>query len=325
MAHVHCVIIGCSHCGKDDKGDKVIFSNGLPLKVKHISAYLRDEENCWLPDREAPICAVPVPQTGNQPIDGGYYLFKEEEMREFIEREPQAAKWFRPWYGAAELLHNQPRYCLWLKNCPPHELRTMPLCLERVEKVRAFRLRSSRKTTVKLAGDPLRFQIENFPASDSLAIPETSSARRRYIPMGYLKPDALCSNAIRVVPEADPYMFGVLNSNVHMAWMRAVAGRLKSDYRYSIGIVYNNFPWPEPTEAQRAKIERAAREILEVRKRYPQSSLADLYDEIAMPYDLRQAHRANDAAVMRAYGFEVSLSESECVKRLLERYKKLAE
>ena len=201
----------------------------------------------------------------------------------------------------------------------------MPECLKRVENVRNFRLASKRKSTLKLADTPTRFQTENMPSGSYIIIPETSSERRRYVPMGFMTPDVLCSNAVRLIPNATLYHFGVLTSNVHMAWMRAVCGRLEMRYRYSKDIVYNNFPWAEVNETQQAKIAETAQGILDARALYPDCSLADLYDEVTMPIELRRAHQANDRAVMQAYGFPIGMSESECVARLLEMYQTIVE
>ena len=199
----------------------------------------------------------------------------------------------------------------------------MPECMKRVEAVKQFRLSSSRASTVKTADKPTRFQTENMPVSNYILIPKVSSERRRYVPMGFLTPDTLCSDLVFIIPDATLYHFGVLTSNVHMAWMRTVCGRLKSDYRYSKDIVYNNFPWCNPTTEQKAKIEQTAQAILDARAKYPDSSLADLYDETTMPPELRKAHQANDKAVMQAYGFSIKMTESECVAELMKMYRKL--
>ena len=201
----------------------------------------------------------------------------------------------------------------------------MPECLKRVEAVRQLRLESKSVGTRKLAYMPTRFHVENMPKGTYVVIPEVSSEKRRYVPMGFMTPDILCSNLVKIVPNATLYHFGVLTSNVHMAWMRAVCGRLKSDYRYSKDIVYNNFPWPTPTDEQRAKIEETAQAILDARSLYPDASLADLYDETTMPVELRKAHQQNDKAVMRTYGFDIkATTETSCVAELMRMYQKLA-
>ena len=320
-AHVHCVIIGFS--GGEEKSKFVFNESGVRETVKNINPYLINSSNTIIESRSTPLCDVPEIGIGNQPIDDSNYLFKPDEMAVFIIKEPKSEKYFHPWYGADEFINNRPRYCLWLGDCSPAELRSMPECLKRVENVRAFRLQSSRKSTVRLADTPTRFQTENMPTSEYIIIPRVSSERRRYIPMGYLQPNCLTSDSAHIIPNATLYHFGVLTSNVHMAWMRVVCGRLKSDYRYSKDIVYNNFPWCTPTEEQQAEIMRTAQAILDARAEYPDSSLADLYDEVTMPIVLRRAHQANDRAVMRAYGFPTSLSESDCVARLFERYERM--
>ena len=320
-AHVHCVIVGFSYqlikpC--------VIYDGERGQEVSNINAYLTDAPNVFVESRQKPISDVPEIGIGNQPIDGGNYLFEKEEMDTFIKTEPQSAKYFHPWYGSVEFLHQKPRYCLWLGDCSPAELRKMPYCVKRVEAVRKLRLESKRSSTLNLADKPTRFQVENMPEGNFIIVPSVSSERRRYVPMGFMSPEVLASNLVLIIPDATLYHFGILESNVHMAWMRAVCGRLKSDYRYSKDIVYNNFPWPTPTEEQKAKIEQTAQAILDARALYPDSSLADLYDEVTMPSELRRAHQDNDRAVMAAYGFPVKgFTESDCVARLFELYQQL--
>ena len=200
----------------------------------------------------------------------------------------------------------------------------MPECLKRVQAVKEYRLKSPSSGTIKLAEKPTRFHVENMPKGNYIVIPEVSSQRRRYVPMGYMDDSVLCSNKVRLIPKASHYHFGILESNVHMAWMRAVCGRLKSDYDYSIKIVYNNFPWPNPTDEQKARIEQTAQAILDARALYPDASLADLYDELTMPPELRKAHQANDKAVMAAYGFPIkNFTESDCVAALTKLYQEL--
>ena len=321
-AHVHCVIIGFSIAPNNKP--KILYSSERPQIVEKINGYLVDADNVFIESRTNPICDIPKIGIGNKPIDGGFYLFTEEEKNEFIKREPQAEKWFRPWIGSHEFINRYFRYCLWLGECPPNELRKMPECLKRVQAVRDYRLSSPSAGTVKLADTPTRFHVENMPKGNYIVVPEVSSERRKYIPMGFLDPYVLSSNLVKVIPNAEIYHFGVLTSNVHMAWVRAVCGRLKSDYRYSKDIVYNNFPWCNPTPEQKKKIEETAQAILDARALYPDCSLADLYDEIAMPPELRKAHQANDKAVMQAYGFDVkTMTESTCVAELMKMYQNL--
>ena len=321
-AHVHCVIIGFSIA--PNKNKKFLYTGDRAQIVQNINGYLLDADNVFVESRSKPICDVPEIGIGNKPIDGGNYLFTKEEMEQFINDEPQSQQYFKPWYGSQEFINRCPRYCLWRGDCSPNELRKMPACMRRVEAVREMRLSSKSAGTVKLADKPTRFHVENMPTGTYVVIPEVSSERRKYIPMGFMTPDILCSNLVKIVPDATLYHFGILTSNVHMAWMRAVCGRLKSDYRYSKDIVYNNFPWPTPTEAQKAKIEQTAQAILDARAMYPDCSLADLYDEVTMPPELRRAHQANDKAVMQAYGFWGKLNtETACVAELMKMYQEL--
>ena len=321
-AHAHCVIIGFSVAASSTP--KKLFDGDRYQVANNINGYLLDGENVFVESRSKPICNVPEIGMGNQPIDNGQYLFEKEDMEAFIKKEPSAAAYFYPWYGAKEFISQKPRYCLWLGECSPAQLKQMPYCLERVRAVKEYRESSTRASTVKMAMKPTRFQTENMPKGNYIVIPKVSSENRKYVPMGLMSPDMLCSDLVFIVPNATTYHLGVLTSNVHMAWVRAVCGRLKSDYRYSKDIVYNNFPWPAPTEQQKAKIEQTAQAILDARALYPDSSLADLYDDLTMPPELRKAHQANDRAVMDAYGFTkgtaARTSESACVTELMKLY-----
>jgi len=321
-AHVHCVIVGFSY---QNLPPKLIFDNGKQLEAKNINAYLADAPDVFVGSRPKPICDVPGIGIGNKPIDGGNYLFTKDGMDDFIRIEPKSAQLFKPWYGAEEFIHQKPRYCLWLGDCSPAELRQMPHCMKRIEAVRNLRLASNSAGTRKLADRPTRFHVENMPDNNFIIVPRVSSERRRYIPMGFMSPNNFTSDAVQIIPDATLYHFGVLESNVHMAWMRVVCGRLEMRYRYSANIVYNNFPWPRPTDEQRARIEQTAQAILDARANYPDSSLADLYDEVTMPAKLRRAHQDNDKAVMKAYGFpaQSSFTESHCVAELFKMYQKL--
>ena len=322
-AHVHCVIVGFSHKNELEK-KYLLFDNDKVSKVSHINAYLMDAPDIFVGSRQQSISDVPSIGIGNKPIDGGKYLFTKEEMDNFIKIEPKATQYFKPWYGSEEFIHQKPRYCLWLGGCSPSELRQMPHCMKRIEAVREIRLASSSAGTRKLADRPTRFHVENMPDTNFIIVPKVSSEKRRYVPMGFMSPDVLASDLVFVIPDATLYHFGILESNVHMAWMRAVCGRLKSDYRYSKDVVYNNFPWPTPTEEQKAKIEKTAQAILDARALYPDSSLADLYDELTMPVELRKAHQENDRAVMQAYGFPIkTMTESQCVAELFKLYQEL--
>ena len=324
-AHVHCVIIGFSTA--INPAERRIYSSERYQVAKNINGYLLDGDNVFIESRNKPLCNVPEIGMGNQPIDNGQYLFEEDEMDAFIKTEPLSADFFHPWYGAKEFISRKPRYCLWLGECSPVQLKQMPQCLARVRAVKEYRESSSRASTVKLSLKPTRFQTENMPKGHYIVIPEVSSEKRRYIPMGYLDDSKLCSNKLRLMPNANLFEFGVLESNVHMAWMRCVCGRLKSDYDYSIKIVYNNFPWPTPPRNLFDKIEQTAQAILDARALYPDCSLADLYDELTMPPELRKAHQDNDRAVMDAYGFTkgtaARTSESACVAELMKLYQKM--
>ncbi len=322
-AHVHCVIVGFSKA--PNIAPKKLYDNGTMKNASNINGYLVEADNVIICSRSKPICNVPEIGMGNQPIDDGNYLFTKEEMQDFIKIEPKSRDYFRKWLGSKEFINGFYRYCLWLGDCPPKALLAMPECLKRVQNVRNFRLASKRESTLKIAEKPTRFQTENMPKSNYIVIPEVSSEKRKYIPLGFLTPDILCSNLVKLIPDATLYHFGVLTSNVHMAWMRAVAGRLKSDYRYSKDIVYNNFPWCDPTPEQKAAIEKTAQNILDVRAKYADSSFADMYGENMYLYgDLVTAHQLNDKAVMQAYGFNYkTMTESECVAELMKMYQKL--
>lgn len=317
-AHVHCVIIGFSIGSQNHQ--RRIFDGETIINASNINGYLVAADNVFIDNRNRPICDVPEIGMGNQPIDGGNYLFKDNEKDEFVKIEPEAEKYFKRWYGSDEFINRRPRWCLWLGDANPMELIRLPECLKRIENVREFRLSSSRASTIKLADRPTRFQTENMPKGHYIVIPEVSSQRRQYVPMGYMDDSVFCSNKVRLMPDASLYHFGILNSSVHMAWMRVVCGRLKSDYDYSIKIVYNNFPWPEPSEDQKTKIEQTAQAILDARQIYPEASFADMYGNLILFPELLKAHRANDLAVLEAYGFPKDASESEIVSRLFKMY-----
>ena len=320
-AHVHCVIIGFSHSKRNKK--KILFDNeGVTKFVPHINAYLMDAPDAFVVSRNKPLCPVPAIRKGNQPTDGGNLIIEAEELETFLQKEPMAERYIKRLIGAREYINNKKRYCLWLKNASPAEIRQMPTVLERIKKVREMRLASGDAGTRKLADYPHLFRETNNP-NTFIIVPSVSSERRRYIPMGFLNSETIPTNLVLIIPDATLYHFGVLESSVHMAWMRVVCGRLKSDYRYSKDVVYNNFPWPEVNEDQREKIEQTAQGILDARALYPDSSLADLYDPLTMPPELRKAHRDNDRAVMAAYGFDITMNESEIVAQLFSLYNEL--
>lgn len=319
-AHVHVVVVGFS-CEESTKA-KMIFDNGTKTVAKNINAYLVDAPDIFVESKNIPICDVPEMTTGNRPADGGHLIVEANDYEDFIKKEPSAKPFIKKLLGSAEFINGKKRYCLWLVSASPAQLRSMPLVMERIRQCREDRLASPDAGRRKLAEKAALFRETNNP-ENYIIVPSVSSERRRYVPMGFLHADTIPTNLVLIIPSATLYHFGVLESNVHMAWMRAVCGRLKSDYRYSKDVVYNNFPWPDVTEEQRQRIEQTAQAILDARAKYPDSSLADLYDPNTMPYDLLEAHRANDRAVMAAYGFSMKLTESECVAKLLEMYSQL--
>ena len=326
-AHVHCVIIGFS-CFVNNK-KKTIFLNDLQqIEANNINAYLIDSNNVFIESRNLPICSVPNISKGCQPTDGGNLIIEEKDYDTFITKEPSAFKFIKKLVGAQEFINNKKRWCLWLVDASPAELRKMPMVMSRIDSCRQMRLKSTDKATRKLADTPHLFR-ETYNPETFIIVPSTSSERRRYIPMGFLDKNTISTNLNLIIPDATLYHFGILESCVHMAWMRAVCGRLKSDYRYSKDIVYNNFPWPNPTEAQKARIEQTAQTILNARSLYPDSSLADLYDERTMPIELRKAHQENDKAVMQAYGFDPKDysydNEAPIVSELFKMYQQLTE
>ena len=326
-AAVHCVLIGFA---LRDRAEKLLFDyadpDGEPLvrRAARINPYLVDAPMVALTNRRQPLCDAPGMGIGNKPIDGGNYLFTDEERRAFLFLEPAARPFFRPWIGADEFINGNRRWCLWLGNASPSELRAMREAGRRVEAVRSFRQASRSLPTQAIAVTPTRFHVENMPDTPYLVVPSVSSERRPYIPMGFEPPETLSSNLLMIVRDATTYHFGVLTSLMHMAWTRAVCGRLKSDYRYSAGIVYNNFPWPDPTPAQRAGIEAAAASVLAARAEFPDETLANLYDPNLMPPALARAHRTLDRAVDAAYGRRAFSNEAERLSFLFERYQALS-
>nr|WP_276624823.1 DNA methyltransferase [Veillonella magna] len=321
-ASVFCVIVGFTF-SKQEKGPFLVYAGTSMEKVANINPYLFNGPNIFIGSRSKAITPRPPIGIGNKPVDGGGYLFTKSEMEDFIAKEPNAKSYFKLWYGAKEWIANAPRYCLWLGKTSPSVIKQMPYCLERVNYVRNFRLNSKSAGTRKLADTPTRFHVENMPKNNFIIVPKTSSENRRYLPIGFASPEILVSDAVFIITDAELSHFGILISNVHMAWMRTVCGRLKSDYRYSKDIVYNNFPWPTPTAKQKERIEKTAQGILDARALYPNESLAALYDPTLMPKELRYAHRANDKAVMDAYGFSTAMTEEDCVAELLKLYEAL--
>lgn len=320
------MIVGFSKLG----GKKTLYHypdiDGEP-EVSHperINAYLKDAPDVFVWNRSTPLRAVPEMGIGNKPIDDGNYLFTPEEKEEFLIHEPTAEQFFHRWYGSQEFIKGIERWMLWLGEATPAQLRNMPYALELVQNVKEFREASKSGPTQKLAATPTRFHVENFPEGNSLLIPEVSSERRRYIPIGFLEPGALASSLVRLLPDATKYHFGVLHSRVHNAWMRAVAGRLEGRFRYSAGIVYNNFIWPEVSKEQECEISELAQEVLNAREAYPETTIAQMYDPDHdwMYPQLTAAHHALDAAVERTYGLTPDSDEKEIVERLFQLYAK---
>ncbi|MBI1328203.1 MAG: class I SAM-dependent DNA methyltransferase [Alphaproteobacteria bacterium] len=295
------------------------------IEVSRINGYLVDAANIFIKSRGVPICDVPEMGIGNKPIDDGNYLFTTQERDTFLLREPAAGKYFRKWIGSDEFINGYERWCLYLADCPPDELRQMPLVMERVENVRQFRLRSKSQPTRKIAAVPTKFHVTNIPTTNYLVVPEVSSENRQYIPIGFMLPNVLASNLVKVVPNATFYHFGILTSAMHMAWVSATCGRLEGRYRYSKDIVYNNFPWPIANEKQRTDIMEKAQIILDTRSHFSQSSLADLYNPTSMPPDLHKAHEVLNKAVDKAYRAAVFNNDRERVEFLLNRYLELNE
>lgn len=320
-AHVHCVIVGFS---KIESEKHKLYVDGTVRHCSKINPYLLDAPLIFVENTKESICNKLKMTTGNRPADGGNLIIEESEYKDFIEKEPRAQKYIKQLLGSVEFINNKKRWCLWLVNVSPSEIKSMPLVMKRVQLCRQDRLNSPDAGRRKLADSPTVFRETQNP-KNYIVIPKVSSQRRRYVPIGYLDENTIPTDLLFIIPEADMYYFGVLTSNVHMAWMRAVGGRLKSDYRYSANLVYNTFPWPSPSDEQKTKIEHTAQGILDARALYPDSSLADLYDPLTMPPELRKAHTANDIAVMKAYGFSTKMSEADCVAELMKMYQKLTQ
>ena len=318
-AHVYCVIIGFSAV-KCDK-QKIIYDNGTQKQAKNINAYLMDASNIFLDNRKNAIFDVPELNFGSMPNDGGYLLLNEDEKNILIKKYPILNSYIKLIKGSFELIQNKKLYCLWLVSAVPSDIRNMPEIMERIYNVKKCRENSKREATKKMAYMPMIFAEIRQPDTNYIAIPKVSSEKRKYIPITFENSDVIAKDQLFVIPNATLYHFGILTSNVHMAWVRTVCGRLKSDFNYSKGIVYNNFPWCEPNDEQKAKIEKTAQAILDSRALFPQCSLADLYDDLTMPPELRKAHQANDKAVMQAYNLDIkTTTESSCVAYLMKLY-----
>ena len=323
-AHVHCVIIGFSNRYSRIVKNRYIYENGKRYETQNISPYLVGSPTIFIEKRTNPLSDVPSFVRGCQPTDDGNFILTEEEKDKLVQHDPQTSQFMRPFMMGKDFLMRKPRYCIWLKGANPVEIKKCPFILERIAKVREYRLKSTKAATRAKAETPTLFDEIREPKSIYIGFPTVSSEKRRYVPIDYLDKDIIPGNKIYFMENASLYHFGVITSNVHMAWMRATCGRLEMRYNYSNTIVYNNFPWPNPTVEQIARIEQTAQAILDARAQYPESSLADLYDELTMPIELLKAHQDNDRAVMKAYGFDVkTMTESQCVAELFKLYQEL--
>ncbi|MBQ3369331.1 class I SAM-dependent DNA methyltransferase, partial [bacterium] len=337
MAAVHCVIIGFSVA--ENTKPKIIFaSEQEKIEAENINGYLMDSPDLFIENRKKPVCEVPEMVFGSMPNDGQNLIIEADEYDDFVKNDPASQKYIHRFLGADEFINSKIRYCLWLVDATPAELRRMPLVFQRVGAVRKLRESSSRAATRKLAETPWLFgEIRQPESGNYLLVPRVSSENRKYIPIGFINSDVIASDANFLIPDATLYEFGIMTSNVHNAWMRAVCGRLESRYRYSASLVYNNFPWPNLSGSNtdispkrrdkeiKEKIEQTAQTILDTRAKYHDATLADLYDGIMMPPDLRKAHEANDLAVIQAFGFKPKMTEPEIVAELFRMYEKLME
>lgn len=319
-AQVHCVIIGFSI--GERKRKPVIYEGESRVEAEHINPYLMDFENVWIESRTNPLCDVPQLANGGKPTDGGFLIMTAEEMNEFLNEEPSATCLIRPFMMGKDFIDRKSRYCLWLKGISPSVFNKYVFVKERIQNVREFRLKSTKAATRMKADTPALFDEIHEPISDYIAIPKVSSESRKYLPVDYLSFNVIPGDNLFYVQCASIYHFGFLTSCVHNAWMRLVCGRMKSDYRYSSTIVYNNFPWPETTEEQKQKISDLAQRILDARASYPDWSLADLYHPDFMPKDLRRAHKELDKAVLKLYGLKPDIDEMDIVRHLLGLYKR---
>ena len=319
MAAVYVIIAGFS---LNNSSEKYIFTGNSRIPASNINGYLAAAPNIVIESRSKPLCDVPEMGIGNKPIDDGNYLFKPDEMNEFIAKEPNSKKYFKRWYGADEFINGKIRYCLWLGDCPPNELRSMPECMKRIKAVRDFRLASKSEGTRKIADKPTRFHVENMPDSDFILIPKVSTSERFYVPIGIMSNSVLTSDLVLIIPNATLADFAILTSSVHMEWMRAVCGRLGDGYRYSANIVYNNFPFASLDEKDKETLTATAQGILDARAEFGDCSLADLYNPLTMPANLRKAHERNDQAVLKIYGIDKTATPSDIVKELFTRYEK---
>jgi hypothetical protein len=333
MAHVHVVIIGLSRRSQEPTVKRLFSYDDLrddPTESHHaaLTPYLFDAGNVTdrhlvVDERSRPLSNVPGLIIGSKPIDDGNYIFDPEERSNFLKREPNAEEYLRSFIGSKEFINGLQRWILVLDGAPPDQLRDMPLVMERIAAVKRFRLESKSPPTQELANSPTRFHVTVLPTEPFMVIPESSSERRDYVPIGWLSPPTVPSSLVRVLLHANLWHFGILTSHMHMAWLRQIGGRLKSDYRYSVGIVYNTFPWPDATEEQRAKIRVLGQAILDARAQSPNSTLADLYDVDVMPHKLRKAHQELDKAVDKLYRPNAFIGDRDRVEHLFGLYEKL--
>lgn len=321
-ASVFCVIIGFSK--NMSSKNRIIYDNDEKYIVKNISPYLVDASDVIVESRRKAICNVPSMRAGNQPTDGGNLIIENKDLEDFIKNEPNAKRYIKQFMGSKEYINNQKRWCLWLVDCPPSELRKMPKVMERVAGVKKMRENSKDASTRKMASTPTTFRETNNP-DKFIIIPKISSQRREYVPIGFLGNDIIASNTVHTIPNADIYHFGILTSKMHMVWMRTVCGRFKGDYIYSKDIVYNNFPWCDIEKEEKIEIEKYAKEILDIRALYNDNSLADLYDPLAMPPKLLKAHQKLDKAVDKAYSVAKLKTDSDRMKLLFEMYEEIVD
>ena len=322
--HVYCVIVSFSRKGPNKK--KILYENNKNFKeCNNINPYLVDAPTEFISARSSPICDVPKMKFGNMPRDGGNLILTPEEKDLFIKKEPITKKYIRPYIGAKEFINGIKRYCLWLKDAALNEIAKSKLILKRLIAVKKFREDSRAAGTRKYASVPALFCQITQPKTDYILVPSVTTSKRNFVPIGFMNKNVIASNLVFSIESTSLFHFGVINSSPHVDWMAAVCGRLGNAYRYSKDIVYNTFPWPNPTQKQKEEIEKTAKMILDARKLYPDCTLAQLYDPLTMPPELRKAHKLNDEAVLKAYGFVKNISEEECVAKLMEMYKELVE
>ncbi len=319
MAAVYVIIAGFS---LNNSSEKYIFTGNSRIPASNINGYLADAPNIAIESRSKPLCDVPEIRKGNQPTDGGNLIIENKDYEEFITKEPKAKKYIKRLIGAEEFINNKMRYCLWLVDCPPNELRSMPLVMDRLKKCQEMRLKSTdKKVSSQLSQTPHLFRETNNP-NTAIIVPVTSSENRFYVPIGFVTKDVIITNTSQIIPNATLADFAILTSSVHMEWMRAVCGRLEMRYVYSKNIVYNNFPFASLDEKDKETLTATAQGILDARAEFGDCSLADLYNPLTMPANLRKAHEKNDQAVLKIYGIDKTATPSDIVKELFTRYEK---